>query len=254
MNHKTILVTAFLISFGLSAFSENSNDVERLRVTVDAAAQYAKSKPCRQASVIVDNLIVLHVRPEFQALQEALKDDWPIAISNLNEIAKDDIEKTIVLCSTWYVSEEDFVAVLDEVANLVEKGELDRDIFRWCQSPFESPLDHFLIRNYKDPRVQDILIRTRAIFSDQPERVATYDRILSGKSLKWLEKYEADMQEGWGFAIRRKLVSPFRNLVTPATSEDGNVSGSKRWFTLPVVAGVIAGLICTSIWILRRRR
>ena len=87
----------------------------------------------------------------------------------------------------------------------------------WCQNPFESPLHGFLIRNYKDPRVQDILIRTRAIFSDQPERVATYDRILSGKSLKGLEKYEADMQEGWGFAIRRKLASPFRSLVAPAT-------------------------------------
>lgn len=254
MNHKTILVTAFLISFCLSAFSENSNDVERLRVTVDAAAQYAKSKPCRQASVIVDNLLVLHVRPEFQALQEALKDDWPIAISNLNEIAKDDIEKTIVLCSTWYVSEEDFVAVLGEVANLVEKGELDRDIFRWCQSPFESPLDNFLIRNYKDPRVQDILIRTRAIFSDQPERVATYDRILSGKSLKGLEKYEADMQEGWGFAIRRKLASPFRSLVALATPGAENVPGSKRRFSLPVVAGMFALLACAVGWMLRRKR
>lgn len=254
MNHKTILVTAFLISFCLSAFSENSNDVERLRVTVDAAAQYAKSKPCRQASVIVDNLLVLHVRPEFQALQEALKDDWPIAISNLNEIAKDDIEKTIVLCSTWYVSEEDFVAVLGEVANLVEKGELDRDIFRWCQSPFESPLDNFLIRNYSNPHVRDVIIRSQNIFKDQPEHVAAYDTMLSGEALRKLKRFEADMQEGWGFAIRRKLTSPFRSLVAPATPGAENVPGSKRRFTLPVVIGMFLLLTYVGVRILRRKK
>ena len=32
--------------------------------------------------------------------------DGKYAISNLNEIAKTDLEKTIVLCSSWYISKE----------------------------------------------------------------------------------------------------------------------------------------------------
>ncbi len=241
-----------LVALPLSA--EQHDALSRIKSLVGDVEAINSGRGVNRPDVFVDTLPEACSRPEYRALQEALKQDWPVAISNLNEIAKTDLEKTIVLCSSWYISKEDFAVFLGEAATLVEQGELNRDIFMWCQNPFESPLHGFLIRNYKDPRVQDILIRTRAIFSDQPERVATYDRILSGKSLKGLEKYEADMQEGWGFAIRRKLASPFRSLVAPATPGAEKVSGSKRWFRLPVVAGVIAGLICTSIWILRRRR
>ncbi|MGI6749699.1 MAG: hypothetical protein ACOX6A_04180 [Atribacter sp.] len=164
------------------------------------------------------------------------------------------MEKTIVLCSAWYLSENDFVIFLGEVATLVEQGELNRDIFMWCQNPFESPLACFLDRNYKNPEVQKIVVRTIKIFQDSPERVAAYDSILTGESLKWLEKYEEDMQEGWGFAIRRTLSSTLKSLVTPATSGGGNVSNPKRRFTWPVVIGALLLVAYVGIRFLRSKK
>ncbi len=250
MNHNFKLAAIVLLSCGLTASGGNSNDVERLRRTVDAATRYAAAH-CRNGAVFVDNLLGYNQKPEFRVLQEALKTDWSVAVSNLDVIAKDDLAKTIVLCSAWYISEDDFALLLGEMASRVEKGDLNRDIFRWCQWPFESSLDGYLLRNYANPDVRNIIIRSRTIFKDQPDSVATYDRILSGEALRELKRFEAAIG-GKRFSCSKPKQSSVSAELGTATAKSPDKRN--RRFLLAAIVGTLTVLAsCAGVWISRRK-
>lgn len=264
------------------ASANQSDEIAHLKNLVSQAEQQARSFGARDADGLMDAIPNLSYKPEFRALQKSLATSWQVALSHLDAIADDDMAKTILLCSCWSLSENDFVAFLSSSANLVEEGKLNRDIFRWCQSPMESQLTGFLDRNYKDPRVQEIIMRSRKIFQDQPKRVEQYDSMLTGESRRKLEQFEATMRGDQASVTSQTQESTIQESVAqdatetlpvaeteevPASSvrqaEEDPVKVApvnetqpeehKRGFVLPVVIGIIAVLACVGIWFFRRR-
>jgi hypothetical protein len=238
-----IFTLSVLATSHLSA--EQNDELSRIKSLVGDIETKTRAQGINRPDVLVDTLPEVCSRPEFRALQDALKNDWPVAIANLDEVAKDDLAKTIVLCSSWYLSEDDFAILLGEVASRVEMGNLNRDVFRWCQWPFESPLDGFLIRNYSNTDVRNIIIRSRTIFKDQPDSVATYDRILSGEALRELKRFEA--------AIGGKRFSCSKPKQSSVSAEKGSATAKSpakpnRRFVLPATIGILAVLACVGVW------
>lgn len=280
MNLKVGLLTMLLVgSFSMST-SATENETNRLRELVDSATTRATNARCRNAGMVMDNLLVLRKTPEFLALQESLVNSWQVALSNLDAIAENDMAKTIALCSCWSLSEDDFVGFLRSAAILVEEGKLNRNIYRWCQSPMESPLAGFLSRNYMDPDVQDVIIRSRKIFQDQPERVKHYDMMLTGENRKKLGLFEAAMRENQvpgsnqvqeaniqeavvrdssqvgADAETEEISTPAdrqaeENPVGVVPEETDQQGEQKRGVVLSVVVGFIAVLAGAGAWIFR---
>lgn len=196
MNHKTNLLSLLLIgSIFMPAFGSEKDEVLKLQHLVDAATAQARHAGCLDAEMIVDNFVELNKTYEFRILQDSLVESWQAAVSNLDNIARDDMSKTITLCSCWNLHEANYISFLNECARLVEEKRLNPTIFRWSQSPFESPLTGFLVRNYKNPDVQNIIIRSIKIFKDQPEFVADYNKMLTGESRQKLAGFEKAMRE-----------------------------------------------------------
>ena len=277
------LLIYFALGEIMFASANQSNEIAHLKSLVSQAELHARSFGARDADGLMDAIPNLCYKAEFRALQESLAKSWQVALSNLDAFAEDDMAKTILLCSCWSLSTDDFVAVLNSSALLVEEGKLNRNIFRWCQSPVESPLTGFLARNYKDPAVQDVIKRSRKIFQDQPDLVAQYDSLLTGESRRKLEQFEAAMREnrtsdsnhGQEPIIQKSIVQDTTQAEAVADSEEGRASSvgqsekypvkvapvektqmdeQKRGFVLPAIIGIIAVLSCVGIWLFRSNR
>jgi hypothetical protein len=249
----------FSTIFNFHLAGAETNDMERIRTLIVSAATKAESLGCRNIDILADNYKGMRNSPKFSELQDLEADlvhFWREALANMSSLAHSDMEKALLLYSCGGLSSTDYIDLLQESLVLVENGDLDREIFYDIQTPFNETSDAWavLIKNPENPAVREIIGKSKKLFQDRPERIAAYDSILTGESLKWLEKYEADMQEGWGFAIRRTLSSTLKSLVTPATSEGGSVSNPKRRFTLLSIFGALAGLIGAGIWFLKRRK
>lgn len=272
MNLRVNFLTLLLVwSFSVLAYSVEADEINHLRELINSATMQAKKSRCRNAGMVMDNLIVLSKTPEFRALQETLTTSWQVALSNLDSVAENDMEKTVVLCSCWFLSEDDFISVLSSTALLVEEDKLNRNIFSWCQSPFESPLVGFLARNYKNPDVQKIIIRSRNIFKDQPERVKQYDMMLTGESRRQLNQFEEAMREGQPSGGILDLNNQNLNEQNTRKLELTNVvsgtdkllvskavkrtqSEEKQLHMLFIVFGVVFFFTSVGIWIFRKYR
>lgn len=276
------LLISFFLGGTMFASANQSDEIAHLKNLVSQAELQARSFGARDAAGLMDAIPNLSYKPEFRALQKSLATSWQVALSHLDAIAEDDMAKTILLCSCWALSENDYVAFLSSSASLVEEGKLNRDIFRWCQSPMESQLTGFLDRNYEDLRVQEIIMRSRKIFQDQPKRVEQYDGMLTGESRRKMEKFKAAMRgdqasvssqpqeltihesvtqdatETLDVAETEKVCPPSVRQakedpvkVTPAN--EAQPEEDKHRFVLPVVIGIIAVLACVGVWFFRRR-
>ena len=218
------LILALVVLTMLPLGASEDNDLLNLINLVSNVEVKARAKHIIRASSFIENIHHAYYRDEFQTLQNAMKTDWPVAVSNLDVIAKDDLTKTIVISSSDHIPEEDFAVFLGEIANLVEQGKLDREIYSWCESPPDGPLRGFLLRNYNNPEVQEVIQRSRKIFKDDPTFVSYYDDILSGDALRRYKRFEAEM----------KGVPPIWVLV----------------FAVVIVVAVIV----VVVWLFRRRR
>lgn len=218
------LILALVVLTMLPLGASEDNDLLNLINLVSNVEVKARAKHITRASSFIENMHHAYYRDEFLALQNAMKTDWPVAVSNLDVIAKDDLTKTIVISSSDHIPEEDFAVFLGEIANLVEQGKLDREIYSWCESPPDGPLRGFLLRNYNNPEVQEVIQRSRKIFKDDPTFVSYYDDILSGDALRRYKRFEAEM----------KGVPPIWVLV----------------FAVVIVVAVIV----VVVWLFRRRR
>ena len=188
------LILALVVLTMLPLGASEDNDLLNLINLVSNVEVKARAKHITRASSFIENMHHAYYRDEFLALQNAMKTDWPVAVSNLDVIAKDDLTKTIVISSSDHIPEEDFAVFLGEIANLVEQGKLDREIYSWCESPPDGPLRGFLLRNYNNPEVQEVIQRSRKIFKDDPTFVSYYDDILSGDALRRYKRLEAEMK------------------------------------------------------------
>lgn len=276
------LLVSFFLGGTMFVSANQSDEIAHLKNLVSQAEQQARSFGARDADGLMDAIPNLSYKPEFRALQKSLTTSWQVALSHLDTIADDDMAKTILLCSCWSLSENDFVAFLSSSASLVEEGKLNRDIFRWCQSPMESRLSAFLDRNYKDPRVQEIIMRSRRIFQDQPKLVEQYDSMLTGESRRKMKQFEADMRGDQASVSSQTQESTIQDsvaqdpaetldvveieevrpssvrhaeeyLVKVAPVNETQLEKHKLGFVFPVVIGIIAVLACVGIWFFRRR-
>lgn len=153
------------------AFSAYGGDLESLRARIGDAERYARERRKNEAGDLVDILPRYSREPEFRALQRELSKSWRLALAHLDELAPDEMSKTLVLCSCWYMDEDEFGTFLLEVARLVEEGKVSPRVFRWCQWPFESPLQGYLQRHANDSAVREVEGRNRKIFNEGTERV-----------------------------------------------------------------------------------
>jgi len=272
----------FILVGMMLASTDTSNEVTHLKNLTLQAELQARSFGARDVDGLIDAIPHLCYKAEFRALQKSLGEFWQVALSNLDSIANDDMTKTILLCSCWFLSYDDFVAFLDLSALLVENGKLGRNIFWWSQRPMEGPLAGFLVRNYTDPRVQDIIIRSQKIFQDQPERIEQYERILTGESRRKLEQFEVAMRADQAFCSNQAQGQIMQKSVVQnitqaeATTEPEGVSifsadhvkerytdmassatinepeEKKRGFMLFGVIGIISVFACIMGWIFWR--
>ena len=116
-------------------------------------------------------------------------------LAHLDAIASTEYQKAIIAMSTWEMTRTTFVEFLNSMADLVEAGTLDKKFFKWAQSPTESHLSGLLVREYAKSDVQNIIMRSRKIFKDQPDLLIQYDSMLTGESRRKLEQFEATMRE-----------------------------------------------------------
>lgn len=194
MNLKAFCAVICIVGgLTMRTFANPPEDVTSFRKLVKAAEEQAVALGCRSASMFVDCLHILHNQPAFVELQSAMVSSWPVAVSNLDAIATTDMQKAIVLCSSWRLPESSFALFLKAVVELVEQGRLDRNLLTWCQHPREGNLTGFIIRHHADPIVKEVIVKSRNIFRDLPKRVDLYDRILTGESLVEFKALEREM-------------------------------------------------------------
>lgn len=256
-----IVMLLLLVStvFNMRLARAETNDMERIRAMLVSAATKAESIGCRNVDVLADNYRGLRNSAKFSELQDLETDLphlWRKALANMSSLAHSDMEKAVLLYSCGGLSSTDYIDLLKEAVTLVESGFLDREIFYDIQTPFAETSDAWavLTKNPENVTVREIITKAKAIFQDQPERVAMYDRILSGESRRKLEQFEASMREE---------STPDSNLNqgprTPKPIMQGVPTGEaaakmKSRLALPAVAGLLALLACASVWISRKKR
>ena len=244
-----IVMLLLLVStvFDMRLARAETNDMERIRAMLVSAATKAESIGCRNVDVLADNYRGLRNSAKFSELQDLETDLphlWRKALANMSSLAHSDMEKAVLLYSCGGLSSTDYIDLLKEAVTY--------DI----QTPFAETSDAWavLIKNPENVTVREIITKAKAIFQDQPERVAMYDRILSGESRRKLEQFEASMREE---------STPDSNLNqgprTPKPIMQGVPTGEaaakmKSRLALPAVAGLLALLACASVWISRKKR
>jgi hypothetical protein len=197
----------------------------------------------------------------------------------MDEVAPTDMKKAVAFNSSGSMSESSFLAFLNAVADLVEKGMLDRKYLEWAQFSLESHLSGFLVKHHDQPEVRDIILRSRKIFEDIPGKVASYDAMLTGESKKKIENYEARLappssdqmtrheSDGKRPASNRVTSPPMgdeRTSIEPGGSSVGNELSlpspppptpvrRANGFVWPMLGVAMAFLAAVAVWLLRRR-
>ncbi|MBR6021464.1 MAG: hypothetical protein IK066_03485 [Kiritimatiellae bacterium] len=174
---KALWIWFFCMACPAVAAMGADGDLERLRVLVENAKR--NTAACRNnVEALADNLRSYSREPEFRAVQRELASSWRFALAHLDEVASDDMSKTIVLGSCWFIGEDEFGSYLLEMARLVEERKLNPRIFMLCQAPVCSPLEGALRRNQSDPAVREALEKARNIFRDNDMLQQAYDNLL----------------------------------------------------------------------------
>lgn len=193
MNNSNLVKVFALanILFVFVCLGELTNHMQEVRALVVAAAE-ERSAHTRKASDVYGNFSSggpWCVR--FRELADQMPSSWEVIVNNFEEIAQTDMEKAMVICA-WQAmgskSPENHLRCLQAAAGLVEQGRLDRDLFWHAQLPLLNVAYNNLAHEYRSPVAQDILKRSKAIFHDAPDKLAQYDRYLSGETRKTLEK------------------------------------------------------------------
>lgn len=206
----------------------NGSDMERLQSLIESAK--ARASSCQNhEEALIEALPGYTYEPEFRALQRELSKSWRLALEHLEELAPDDMTKTLVLCSCWHMDEDEFGMFLLEVTRLTEEGNVSPQIFRWCQWPFESPLRGYLLRHANDASVREIEARSRKIFNGGEERTRKAD--VDSTCLA-----ATDAKDG---------------LKSTTTMAPPKTAGRKGWLPIVMVGLVLSCAFC--IFVFRRK-
>lgn len=143
----------------------------------------------------------------------------------------DDVRKTILLCSGWYMGKQEFGQFLLAVADLADEGKVSPHVFLWCQWPIESPLHGFMLHN-RNPVVREVKAQSAKLFAAEAER--------------------REAAKARGESLDGLFPLPPDSLWEILPGDDGIVPSAWR---LPLAAGsgalVLAGC---GIWLWRKRR
>lgn len=160
MRKLTWIKVLFFLGWASTVFAQPLDEAERLRGLVADAKSILYPGWARDAMGLVDGLPHLFRKPEFRALQDELRVSWRFAVDHLDELADDDVERVLLLCSCWYMDEHEFPEYLLLLADRVENGTLSPQVFRWTSHPFDGPAKGYLERYPNKANVQEVLRRS----------------------------------------------------------------------------------------------
>ncbi len=211
MSHNRTLII-FIGLCCITCFAGREDEVARLKGLLSVAMAQVDRSKCRDATCVVDNLRSWQHKDAFCALQTELIQSWQVALSDLDEIAPTDIEKTIVLCSCWRLSETAFIKFLNATADLADKKGISPELFKWCQWPLEGELNGFLLRKHANPEVQAFVLRSRRILENNPDLKSDYDPVKAEKTLCDLERGERNGL--WRTGFPKRLIGKKKDRVS----------------------------------------
>lgn len=248
---KTLWIWFFCMTWPMAVAMGADGDLERLRVLVENAKR--NTAACRNnVEALVDNLRSYSREPEFRELQRELALSWRFALAHLDEVASDDMSKTIVLGSCWFIDEDEFGSYLLEMARLVEEGKLNPRIFMLCQAPVCSPLEGALRRNRSDTAVREALEKARNIFRDNDMLQQAYDSLLEETPARFPGTHST------GKSGASTLPAESRSLQGALPLQENATTSPKKTWTLSKgkwISIVIGGLVlAVALGVFARRR
>lgn len=272
----TLLLLSLAIEGTVLASTNDSNDIARVRGLISNAETQALSVGARDAEGVVEVFQDIYRKVECVALQDKMVESWLFVLHHLNELTATESGKAMVMISTGKMTVPSYLEFLNNVAELVDNGTLDRKFFMWAQFPPEGGLCNVLIKHHAESKAQTVILRAKKIFQDDPGKVASYDAMLTGESKKELESYEARLAppssvQLTGHENERK--SPTNNRVPPLHIDAGRTpkdscgsivgNGSSPLppppvrtatdFMWSILAVLLAMVIAAFVWFLRRR-
>ena len=192
---RIFLIVLSLMGLSMKSMAEKEKSTAYYRELVQNVEAEARKNRIRDEVGFIDAYFALGKKEASANFQKEMATSSEFVLAHLDVIASTEYQKAIIAMSTWEMTRTTFVEFLNSMADLVEAGTLDKKFFKWAQSPTESHLSGLLVREYAKSDVQNIIMRSRKIFKDQPDLLIQYDSMLTGESRRKLEQFEATMRE-----------------------------------------------------------
>ena len=272
---KILLIV--LMGTSMSLIAEQTNSTVYYQALVQNIETQARKSRIKDEVGFIDAYFFLQRKEPYISFQKKMGTSSKFILAHFNEIASTEYQKAIVVLSTGKMTRIRFIEFLNALADLVEAGTLDRKFFKWAQSPTEGHLSGLLIREYAEPDVQNIIMRSKKIFQDQPKLVEQYNRMLTGESCRKLEQFETTIKKertseshlSQEPTIQKsveqnppqaKVIEEFKNISTSSIHQTTaksskavlvkktQVEEQKYKFVLPIVIGIIVILVSAAFW------
>ena len=152
----TIMLSTFCV------FGETSNKWMAFREQLDQLDERIQTRKMRKPSIVADSMV--GPWPEaFTELQTLMKESWPLALAHLDQIATNDVQKTVVIMAGREISEDEYIDFLEQLLDMTERGALDAQILKFATVVTTGSRRNFHAKN--DPRIQAAVERVRELYA-----------------------------------------------------------------------------------------
>ncbi len=224
---KIILILLGLMIVNMNSIAEQTNRSAYYRKLVQQIEAEAWKSRIRDEVGFVDAYFFLGKQEPYISFQKEMATSSEFVLAHLDEIASTEYQRAIVVMSTWQMRRETFVEFLNAMADLVEAEKLDGKFFKWAQNPTESHLSGLLVREYAEPDIQNIIMRSRKIFHNQPTLLVQYDSMLTGESQRKLDQFEKAVREGQSLGTNLTAGLTIRKTVNKRTTKMEFATGTE---------------------------
>lgn len=126
-----------------------------------------------------------HNSPATIELEQVLLTDWRPLLQQLPQLAPTESLQTIFFVHARALPASDYIQFLNLSADMIQKHLIqNRLLLQWDLMPPEKNLQVLVIDDYTNPSVRALLLKYRAIFSNDPAAVKFVDSVLSGQAKK----------------------------------------------------------------------
>ena len=142
----------------------NTNEWMALQEQVLRVDEYIQTTRMRRADTIADNIKgYLDKQPTYIDLQNMMKESWPFALAHLEQIATNDVQKTVVIMAGREISEDEYIDFLEQLLDMTERGALDAQILKFATVVTTGSRRNFHAKY--DPRIQAAVERVRELYA-----------------------------------------------------------------------------------------